>query len=220
MYMSRKFGKSLERSRATNRIMKESNRKRREHARTVRKEKRDTKELLNIARNRYMVMGEFRSSVIICYAFRALSLGMKALALNWSQQDFENVYVREVHAKDSQDPPALTRMLYTFLSISATMQLMVFLLFITLFALFKRRDNAFRIDHRLMDIVIKDTVADSVFVLVVGAIIAVYMKRKRYFDFKIQGGRTSLAYRDIMFGVCTISTFIPFRYVFESVGIM
>jgi len=182
-------------------------------------EKRTMDKLAKMAKNRYMIMGEFRWVFITCSLFRLLRLGGQALALSWAQQAFENRYVKDVHGEDSEDPPSLSHMLFLFLSIDSIIQLLVVIALAAVFSIYKERGNCFKIDHHLLSVMLKESIAISLFILTVGSIVAHYFKKKRYFAFKMQGGGTSRAYQDVLMGICVVATFIPFKYVFEQLGI-
>lgn len=165
------------------------------------------------------VFGMFKSDVFFLYAFKLIRFGGHVLALNWAQQIFENKYIDEVHAKQSHDPPPLSHMLYMFLSIDATIQLILVILIVTVYGLYREPLNSFRLDEASIGGVLKDAMLSSLFLLGVGEIIAHFMKKKRYFGYKMQGGATIRAYSEMLFALCIACVILPFGVILRSLGL-
>ena len=218
-YLNGRLTRKMDRGRQVDDLIKESYQKRRSQREYAKVMERGRKKIALAGVNSAMWLGEFKRDIWVAVLFKIVRFGGQTLALNWAQQTFQGTYVKEVHARDSKDPPPLSHMLYVFLSIDATIQMLLVLLLATMYSLYKQSNTSFFVDDGLMTMLLKDSIAQSVFVLIIGEIIAYYLKKKRYFDYKMQGGATIRAYHEIMLGVCGCASLIPFNAVLRGIGL-
>ena len=161
------------------------------------------------------LFGMFKSDVYILYLFKLIRFGGQVLAINWAQQIFENKYIDETHGiKRTHDPSPLSHMLYMFLSIDATIEMVLFVLIITVYGLYSEHGSSFRLDKDTISGILKDALLSSIFLLVTGEIIAHFLKKKKYFGYKMQGGATIRAFSEMIFALCITSTILPFTVFF------
>jgi len=158
--------------------------------------------------------GMFYLDAALYVVYKAVRFAMQVVALSWATSAFRSRYVAQVYGRRRQDPPPpLMHMLFAFLSIDATLQLLLVAAVFTCRFMYKAYDNAFIVDDALVMLVVREYVLQSVFVLAIGAVLAHYMWLKRYFEYKTQGLATVSAYRSMLLGVCGAAAIVPFGVV-------
>lgn len=148
-------------------------------------------------------------SVTLMYALKGLRLIVQVGAMFVAQKVFVETYVRTVHVENGE-PPKMQRMLLMFLSIDATVQLVVLLLLVLLDYAYKAYDNTFAIDDDFIMTFLVEHFMGTIILAVLGVVFAKLMRQKRYFDFANQGTVVSRAYRDIMIALSVVTFAVPF----------
>jgi uncharacterized membrane protein YgcG len=168
------------------------------------------------------------TTVPLMYALKALRLVGQCAALYLSQKVFSERYMRVVHGSvddDSafmdgketvggRDPPHITKMLLMFLSIDATLQLIVLVILVLLSYLKKSHANTYIIDDVFLSTFLMEYFISTVAVAVLGLLFARLMRKKMYFMYPMQGSSVGRAYRDIMLGTCAAACAVPFFLLF------
>jgi hypothetical protein len=150
------------------------------------------------------------AGVQVMLMLKVTRLAVQVGALFVAQKVFSEAYVRAVYAEGGQ-PPELRGMLFMFLSVDATVQLVITLLVVLTSYLYKTDDNTFALDDDFVATMLGEYFVSTVVLLVFGLLFAALLKRKRYFHYPDQGGAVSSAYRDLMIGVCAVSCFVPYH---------
>ena len=88
-------------------------------------------------------------------------------------------------------------MLLIYQGIDALLQILLLLLVFVARMAYKRADNNFMVDTGFMKLLLTEYVSVTAFTLIVGTLLAIVMKRNRYFVYKYEGMTTSSAYRDM-----------------------
>ena len=101
-------------------------------------------------------------------------------------------------------------MLLIYQGIDALLQILLLLLVFVARMAYKRADNNFMVDTGFMKLLLTEYVSVTAFTLIVGTLLAIVMKRNRYFVYKYEGMTTSSAYRDIMLGLVVVTFLVPF----------
>lgn len=219
LYVDGRLGQMRSRVRGLRDALERSKEKRAQEVREGKESRRASQKIALAGKNSYMLFGEFRSGLAVAYGYKLLRLGLQVLALSWARQAFYNEYVREVHGADSRDPPPLSRMLYLFLTFDALFQLLLVLPLVVVHLLYSGPISAFRVDRGLLRLMVQELATGSLWILAVGEVLAHYLKLKRFFDYKLQGGNTIEAYQELLTALCVAAALIPFRAVLSAVGL-
>jgi hypothetical protein len=151
------------------------------------------------------------ASVALMYALKFVRAVAQVGALFAAQKVFAETYVREV-VVEGRDPPSLARMLLTFLSIDATVQLAV-LLVLVLLSYTHSDDPRYIIDDDFLVTFLLEYFVSTSVLFVIGVLFAQLMRDKRYFDLPGQGRVVGRAFRDIMIAMCVVVGAVPFFLV-------
>jgi hypothetical protein len=162
-----------------------------------------------------LLFGLFKIDFVLLYVFKFLRLGVQVLCIYVAQKVFQEMYTRQVHA-ESRDPPPLWKMLLTVLSCDAIIQVILLMMVVAASFLYKHPGNAFLIDDDFISMMIYENIFTTIFTLVVGWLIAIVIKKKKYFGYKRHGITASLAYRDMMIAVVVVMALIPFNVIFDG----
>jgi hypothetical protein len=155
------------------------------------------------------------TSVSLMYVLKGVRLMFQIGALFVAQKVFSENYVKAIFADGDKDPPHLSRMLYLFMSMDATLQLFVLAILVLLSYISKRPDNTYIIDDEFIVTFLMEYFITTVSISALGLVFARIMRKKRYFDYQTQGITVSRAFRDIMVGTCAVMFGIPFFMVFS-----
>ena len=176
---------------------------------------KDIKDRLGMTRvTRGQAVSYLMTDAVALVVFKAVRLAVLSVALVVAQKVFDETYTRTVYA-EGRDPPLLRNMLLIALSIDATVQLLVMLVALLVRYMYKSPDTSFVIDDALVATVMGEYFISTAVLLVVGLVVAGYMRRKKYFDMRNQGLRVAAAYRDVMLGVCAVNFVIPYMSLWE-----
>ena len=154
------------------------------------------------------------TSVNLMYLLKGVRLVLQVGAMYLAQKIFVEGYVTTT-VVDKKDPPELTRMLYMFMCMDATLQLLILLILVLLSYANKRPENTFIVDDDFLTTFLAEYFVTTVATFVLGSVFAKLMRVKRYFEYPKQGTVTTRAYRDIMIGVCAVMFAIPFFVLFR-----
>lgn len=100
-----------------------------------------------------------------------------------------------------------------------TVLLLIMLLLSAVYSMYKGPGNTFLLDEGMLILALKETIAQSLFILAVGAIVAHYLRKKRYFGYRTQGGLTTKAYAEMLLAVSGAAALIPFKFVLDGLGL-
>ena len=145
---------------------------------------------------------------------KGVRLAVQVFALYVAQKVFNESYTRTVYG-EGEDPPELRSMLFMFLSVDATAQLLLMLIVVLLSYVFKASDNTFALDDDFVALFLAEYFVSTVALLVIGLLFASLLRQKKYFDYPNQGSAVSSAYRDLMMGVCAVSCLVPYGVLFS-----
>jgi hypothetical protein len=149
----------------------------------------------------------------IMYAIKMLRIVWQLAALWAASNAYGEAYDDAVHAKGGAPPP-LTKMLYVFLCIDATMMLLTLLsLVVVSYVFMDAKDpkaRLFVIDDDFLVGLLADYFVTTVAIGALGAMVAQLMRRKRYFDLASLGRRTVAGYGVFMGGACVAVGAVPF----------
>ena len=154
------------------------------------------------------------TSVSLMYVLKGVRLLLQVVSLFAAQKIFSETYVSATSGGDRSNPPHMSSMLYTFLSIDATFQLFVLLILVLLSYLYKRQDNTYIIDDDFIMMFLVEYFVTTVTIGVLGAVFARLMRKKRYFEYATQGVGVIRSYRDVMIGTCAVVSCVPFFILF------
>jgi hypothetical protein len=150
------------------------------------------------------------AGVQVMLLLKLTRLAVQVGALFVAQKVFSEAYVRAMYAEGSPEPPELRGMLFMFLSVDATAQLVITLLVVLASYVYKTDANSFALDDEFVATLLGEYFISTVVLLVFGLLFAAMLKRKRYFHYPDQGGAVSSAYRDLLVGVCAVSACMPY----------
>ena len=157
-----------------------------------------------------VIMGVFASDIGLLLLFKVLRAAIQVLTLFAAQKVFQETYVRKVHV-EKVDPPPLWNLLLIYLSFDATLQIILMTVAITAsYTIGRGPSKSFVIDDMFLKLVLVDFLGTTLVTLVLGVVLAHFIRRKRFFLYKRSGMSTSGAYRDILALLIGVTFFIPF----------
>ena len=155
------------------------------------------------------------SSAGVFYGLKGARLIGQVGAIYVAQKVFSERYVSMMYVDGKTQPPDLSYMLWLFLGIDATLQLMVLLIIVLLSYARKNVKNSFAIDDEfLMSYLVEYFITTSI-ITTFGLLLGKLMQKKVYFDYPAKGSVVESAYRDIMIGICVVMCIIPFFILFD-----
>lgn len=146
-------------------------------------------------------------SATLIYALKFLRFLTQLASLHVTVRVFREAYVRSVYAQRG-DPPLIWAMLGLFLGIDLTAQVVLVLLLILLTSPGGGISNL--VNDNFMVLLLTDALASSAAVGILGAILAKFVWRKTYFQYKKNGVGTIKCYADMLVGVCAVAAVVPF----------
>lgn len=148
----------------------------------------------------------------IMYALKLVRFVGQILALWVAQQSYLEEYAAAVYDKKVYPPP-LTRMLYIFLSIDATIQLAVVLILVLLSYVMVDKRNPISQTFVINDEFIRDFLAEyfvtTAMTAVLGVMIGGVVHRRKFFEVEQTGRDGVEMFRIMMIAVCGIVGIIP-----------
>jgi hypothetical protein len=151
--------------------------------------------------------------VVIMYALKALRLAAQLGALRVAQGAYMETYTRVVLAEGGRPPP-LSRMLYTFLCVDATVQLVVLLALVLVgYCVTDPRDpesRKFVLDDEFIATFLADYLASTAALATLGLLLGGLVRRKQYFNLATAGSGTVQAYRAMLASSCAVVAAVPF----------
>ena len=157
------------------------------------------------------------TSVSLMYVLKLVRVISQVAALFAAKNFFSEIYMAAVYADGTPTaegaggpaPPDMTRLLYMFLAIDATVQLFILMVLVMLSFANKSQDNTYVIDDDFLMTFLAEYFITTVAIATLGVLFAKLMRNKKYFHYPTQGVTVVRAYRDIMVGVCGVVGVIP-----------
>ena len=158
--------------------------------------------------NKITPMDVFNSTFFVIYFLKALRVFFIWFALYLASKIFQQYYTSKVFA-NNLDPPDLRLFIAIFWGLEAlfTMGVMIFLL---LLMFIYGASGDFIINRDMMTKYMVDYVVSTIFILIIGTVLASTMQKKKYFRYKTDGLRAIRSLQDMMLGVSGIVSIIPF----------
>jgi hypothetical protein len=153
------------------------------------------------------------SPTLLLYLLKGIRLIVQVAALFAAQKVFTETYTRVRHVEGA-DPPHMHSMLFMFLSIDATFQMIVLVILVLISYTYKNPSNTLILDDALIQTFLVEYFISTSVLYVLGVLAARLLRSKRYFDYPNKGIIVGKAYRDIMTTVCTATFLIPFFILF------
>ena len=196
-------------------------------------EKRSTREASSRSRVSAGTMLGYRiaePATQVMYALKILRFFGQLAALWAARHVYSEAYTRHVHGTASlagesigsppPPPPALSKMLFVFLGVDATLQLMTLLALVVVSHFGGDRDaDAMRrgraskllvVDDEFLQAFLADYFLTTAAIAAFGALVAQLMRRKAYFDLVNSGKRAADGYGTVMAGACAVFGAVPF----------
>jgi hypothetical protein len=166
----------------------------------------------------------------VMYALKILRFFGQLAALWAARRVYSEAYTRHVHAAapgageslgvPPSPPPALSKMLFVFLGVDATLQLMTLLALVVVShfggdrdAEAMRRGRASKllvVDDEFLQAFLADYFLTTAAIAAFGALVSRLMRRKAYFDLLHSGKRAADGYGAFMAGACAVFGAVPF----------
>lgn len=164
-----------------------------------------------------LVLGMFKLDLGLLVALKLVRLAVQAGCLFVVQKVFQEAYVRRVHVENAEnaEPPPLRNMLYVFLSLDATVQVLVTMAVVALSFMYKTPTNAFAVDDAFITTLLLEYICTTLATLALGLALAAVVHHKRYFVYKYHGITTSRAYLEMLLAVAGVMTLVPFSFIFR-----
>ena len=148
----------------------------------------------------------------IMYALKIARFGGQLLALWLAQQAYLEEYADAVYKKNVR-PPKLTRLLYIFLGIDATIQLATLAIMVLASYVIVDKTDPRSQTYVINDVFIRDFLADyfvtTGMVAVLGVLVGGVVHRRKFFEFEATGRDGVDMYRQMMIVVCAIVGITP-----------
>ncbi len=196
-------------------------------------EKRSSHEASSRSRVRASTMLGYRiaePATQVMYALKILRFFGQLAALWAARRVYSETYTRHVHGAASlagesigsppPPPPALSKMLFVFLGVDATLQLITLLALVVISHFGGDRDaDAMRrgraskllvVDDEFLQAFLADYFLTTAAIAAFGALVAQLMRRKAYFDLVNSGNRAADGYGTVMAGACAVFGAVPF----------
>ena len=160
--------------------------------------------------NQFDIMQIFNSTFFVIYFLKAFRVLFIWFSLYLASKIFQQYYTAQVFA-NNLDPPDLRLfvLIYIGLELLFAIGITIFLLLL-MFLYGGGANSGFIINSNMMGKYIMDYIVSTVFIVVLGVILASVMMGKRAFQYKNNGLRTIRALQTIMLGVGGVFTSIPF----------
>jgi hypothetical protein len=167
------------------------------------------------------------SELHLIYLLKFCRLAGQIGSIYVSEKVFAEHYMKRVHLPNVTDPDrandipiiepgaSLLTMLWMFLGIDATIQILIMISLIAMNYTYAKESNTFSIDNDLIVSYITDYFVSTIIILIVGYVTAKVLMVNKYFSYPTNGGANGKAFRDIIIGTCAVSSVIPFSLVFR-----
>jgi len=131
------------------------------------------------------------------------------LALYLAEKVFYEWYERKVYIEHAE-PPSLIAFLGIFLAIDLAFNVVVFLLLYLIRHLFEDDTNFFVIDNNFLRLYVTDYLLSMGLIFALTAMIAVTIQKKKYFNYKLSGGRAVKALKEMMLMLVLVLLMVPY----------
>jgi hypothetical protein len=131
------------------------------------------------------------------------------LALYLAEKVFYEWYERKVYIEHGE-PPSLIAFLGIFLAIDLAFNIVVFLLLYLIRHLFEDDTNFFVIDNNFLRLYVTDYLLSMGLIFALTAMIAVTIQKKKYFNYKLSGGRAVKALKEMMLMLVLVLLMVPY----------
>ena len=165
-----------------------------------------------------LILGIFGSELMIILVYKIVRLCTQVACILVARNIFEESYLHRVHV-EKKDPPHLTRMLLLFLSLDATVQLLLTMFAVCIGVVIRAdtpANSTFLLDDRLLSLLLAEYVLSTVLIFVVGYIVALSMRQKRYFGYKYQGIGTTQAFAEALMAISAVVMTFPVTMVVHA----
>jgi hypothetical protein len=134
------------------------------------------------------------------------------LALYLAEKVFYEWYERRVYIEHAE-PPSLVAFLGIFLAIDLAFNVVVFLLLYLIRHLFEDDTNFFVIDNTFLRLYVTDYLLSMGLIFALTAMIAITIQKKKYFNYKLSGGRAVKALKEMMLMLVLVLLMVPYFLV-------
>jgi len=148
---------------------------------------------------------------LMAYLLKALNFVAFVVSLMYSESIFIDYYMKEVYTFGNKAPD-----LYLFpllvIGILTAANFIMFVLLSLLAFFYKKNTNLFIVDAYLIKGYVKDTLANSIFVLLITILLSLVMQNRQYYRYHTEGPRATRIVKTTMLYTMVISIMIPFFY--------
>lgn len=164
--------------------------------------------IYDIYNNNLSLMDTFNQTFFVVYALKALRIVFIWFSLYLASKILQDQYVSKVFA-NNEDPPSLTKFVMIFLGLETIFMVCLFVFLLLLKYLFDRSGD-FIINGDVLKKFFIDYALTTVFVLILGMILASLFMQKKYFRYKTDGLRAIRGLQQVMLNIACVISFIPF----------
>jgi uncharacterized integral membrane protein len=156
----------------------------------------------------YSITEMFDMQFVIMYIIKAVRIASFYISMNMATNVFLQKYDSTVYDK-KVTPPSLISYMWIFFGFDLFFNTFILVLLGLVGFLFKTENNTFPIDSYLFYKFAFDYVVTTLVIMVIGMLIGVVIKKKKYFRYKTEGERGIRAFEEIMKSTATVITLIP-----------
>ena len=149
---------------------------------------------------------------LMAYAIKLLSFGIFFISLNYAEEYFVDLYVKQVYKSGERAPSLLLFPLLVMGFMTFGNLIMLLVLWYLMF-LYKKSTNLFIVDKFLIKGFMKDSFAYMLFVLLISCLVSVVLQNRQYYRYHSEGARATRIVKSTMLYSMIIAISFPLFYV-------
>lgn len=146
---------------------------------------------------------------IIMYLLKAVRVLLIWAALSFAKAVFLPLYNDAVYVRN-KSPPHPLLFVAIFIGFELGLNVAMYFFLMTLQFLFKTKDNTFPINDHILKAALVDYILSTTLITLLAVIIAMVIRRKKYFRYRFEGDRGIRAMSDMLLSVSSGILIIPF----------
>ena len=166
-----------------------------------------TKSLYNFDYSIFKIL--FDSQFNVLYLLKCIRLAFVYVSLHYTTKIFTKMYENAVF-DEKKTPPGLWKFTLVFLAFDIGCMIFTMIFLYILNYLFKTDDNTFIIDGKMLSMYFLDYVCDKIVIGLSSILVGGVITNKKYFRYNFEGLRAIRAYKQIIFNISMLNTFIPY----------